>query len=208
MATQTAVNRPTAGSNPAPGATTRDGLPAEWIGRSPPKAALGVRISPGRHLVRYASGKRGGCLPPKASSILVRTAHHARVSQSEEDAGSDPVSCRCKSCPWYRRARSTTVVQPHDKRPTRGPTPPAHSGILGRGTLALNQRCDGSIPSPGTRLTVSPARLAQLAEAACPNQVCSEFESPGAHERNEPTALGYPTLNREMRVRIPPGASP
>src|SRR6476646_1558829 len=42
-----------------------------------------------------------------------------------EDAGSDPVCCRCKSCPWYRRARSTTAVQPPDERPTRGSTPPA-----------------------------------------------------------------------------------
>src|SRR5262249_39130091 len=64
VATQTAVNRPTAGSNPAPGATHARRLPAKWIGRSPPKAAQGVRISPGRHLARYASGKRGGCLPP------------------------------------------------------------------------------------------------------------------------------------------------
>ena len=28
---------------------------------------------------------------------------YARVSQPAEDAGSDPVCCRCKSCPWHER---------------------------------------------------------------------------------------------------------
>lgn len=33
--------------------------------------------------------------------------HPARVSQPAEDAGSDPVCCRCKSCPWHdERARA------------------------------------------------------------------------------------------------------
>ena len=102
LETQTPVDRLTAGSNPAPGALST--------------------------LVRCASGKRGGCLPPKASSILVRTAHDTPGYPNQiEDAGSDPVSCRCKSCPWYRRARSTTAVQPPDERPTRGSTPPART---------------------------------------------------------------------------------
>ena len=62
----------------------------------------------------------------------------------------------------------------------------------------------GSNPTAAT----DHARLAQLAEAACSNQVRSEFESPGAHETHEPNAFGYPALNGEMRVRIPPGARP
>src|SRR3982751_6648352 len=133
MASQVAVNHPPQGNCRFESCLWCNGrfahAVAKWNGRSPPKAAFaGSNPAGGTEcvcLVRYASGKRGGCLPPKASSILVRTAQYARVSQSAEDAGPDPVCCRCKSCPWYRRARSTTAVQPHDKRQTRGPTPPA-----------------------------------------------------------------------------------
>ena len=55
-------------------------------------------------MVRYASGKRGGCLPPKASSILVRTATiaiHARVAQLEEAMRSDRIQCGFESRPGY-----------------------------------------------------------------------------------------------------------
>ena len=89
-----------------------------------------TRIFPGG-LVRYASGKRGGCLPPKASSILVRTAtspgypnQQRTPAQTRCVAGASPVPGTNET---KERARSTTEVQPHDKRPTRGSTPPART---------------------------------------------------------------------------------
>ena len=148
------------------------------------------------HLVRYASGKRGGCLPLKASSILVRTAHDARqgipISRGRRLR---PGVLQVQVLSLVRRARSTTVVQPLDKRPTRGPTPPSPTRQLFRDPRA---RHAGSDPAARRFESVSRdphARLAQLAEATCSNQVCSEFESPGAHETSrEPTVFGYPLL--------------
>jgi hypothetical protein len=129
LATQTAVNRPTAGSNPAPGANETAHAVAKWNGRSPPKAAFAGSNPADGTSSEFWSGTHLG------SEAAVYRPRRVRFSSGPlttpgypnqiEDAGSDPVCCRCKSCPWYRRARSTTAVHPHDKRPTRGPTPPA-----------------------------------------------------------------------------------
>jgi hypothetical protein len=52
------------------------------------------------------------------------------------------------------------------------------------------------------------ARLAQLAEATCSNQVRSEFESPGAHETSRAEGDRLPIEMGRSRVRVPPGESP
>jgi hypothetical protein len=107
LETQTPVDRPTAGSNPAPGAAnaTQRTPPPSGTGAALRRQRVLVRIqSAVRALVRYASGKRGGCLPPKASSILVRTAMiviHARVAQLEEAMRLDRIQCGFESRPGY-----------------------------------------------------------------------------------------------------------
>ena len=118
--------------------------------------------------VRFSSGpqrRTRGCVPQLSAEGARRDrvqcrfesgrSHHARVSQPAEDTGSDPVCCRCKSCPWHRR-RHGRVAQRQCSRTISGrrgfDSPRAYSGILGRGTLSLKQRRDGSSPSPGTEV--------------------------------------------------------
>ena len=136
MASQVAVNHPPRGNcrfDPCPWCKRANALlPAEWIGRSPPKAALGVRISPGRriwsrtHLVR-----RRRCLRREVGFDSPRD-RSTRCGSSWSSSGSyKPALAPDRREAWVRFpaaarwARSTTAVQPHDKRPTRGSTPPA-----------------------------------------------------------------------------------
>ena len=116
VATQTAVNRPTAGSNPAPGAPhARGGSPPGGSGAALRRPRWEFESPRGdKHMVRYASGKGGGCLPPKASSSLVRTASiviHARVAQLEEAMRSDRIQCGFESRPGYHKPSRGRVAQ-------------------------------------------------------------------------------------------------
>ena len=76
-------------------------------------------------LVRYASGKRGGCLPPKASSILVRTATFdsrsgsptgsRQCTQNAFSAGSNPAPST-RTCRLRRRRWSPRWISPAARR--------------------------------------------------------------------------------------------
>jgi hypothetical protein len=113
----------------------REDLPAGRIGRSPPKAALGVRISPGRHIW---SGTHLG------SEAAVYRPRRVRFSSGPQRRQGIPTSRGRRLRPGVlqvqilslarrrKRARSTTEVRPHDKRPTRGSTPPARTKRTGR----------------------------------------------------------------------------
>ena len=57
-----------------------------------------VRIPPGLQ----SGPKQLGYLETNPDAFT-RPPFFARVSQPAEDAGSDPVCCRCKSCPWHER---------------------------------------------------------------------------------------------------------
>ena len=75
MASQVAVNHPPQGNcrfDPCPWCAIS---PRRAERAQPSEGRAGSSNLPGEtSLVRYASGKRGGCLPPKAGSIPVRTA--------------------------------------------------------------------------------------------------------------------------------------
>ena len=212
LATRTAVNRLTAGSNPAPGATTR--RPPRRADRAQPsEGRAGSSNLPGEtHLVRYASGKRGGCLPPKASSILVRTAttpgypnQQRTPAQTRCVAGANPVPGTRTNARVAQRKCSRMISGRREVRPLpRARTMFARFSRGGRrdGALPCKQSVAGSTPALSThqrrqrpRARYTHARLAQLAEVACSNQVRSEFESPGAHRNERADGIRLPILN-------------
>jgi hypothetical protein len=146
-------NAAPAGSNPA----ERTRAAAKRNGPSPPKAGFASSnlaggsssSSPRCPLVRTP-----GCLPG-SGEFDPRRGDHARVSQPAEDAGPEPVCCRCKSCPWYH-ARVAQQQEAADSKPVQCwcNSSRAHRSTCIRVAklatrTAVNRLIAGSNPAPG-----------------------------------------------------------
>jgi hypothetical protein len=174
-------NAAPAGSNPA----ERTRAAAKRNGPSPPKAGFassnlagGSSFSSRCPLVRTPGclpglgefdPRRGdliGCVPQPPAEGTRRErvecrfesdrSHHARVSQPAEDAGPEPVCCRCKSCPWHHHARVAQQQEAADSKPVQCwcNSSRAHRSTCIRVAklatrTAVNRLIAGSNPAPG-----------------------------------------------------------
>ena len=168
-----------AGASPA-GSSIR----GQGVVRGTPGCQLGrAGAVPADRSISFAplSERLGPCLPSKREAfdspavlrflcLIARVAQRQRrCAQTASSAGSNPAP---GTAAW---ARSTTAVQPHDKRQTRGSIPPAPTNVRFHGEAVGTERC----------LASSAARV-QLPHS--PPAVVTCPRSPTGHGRRPPKA--------------------